>query len=224
MRAVDDLIGQVVAALQAARRARTHRDLLHVGQRLPARRASDAAEGGGLRGIHPGSLVGTPARRSGADRAATRDRQRFRAHDRGACRCPSRAARGRSVMAASGSAAATGMAPAFLVEHWAATTDLRWDVPTYAAVRSNAALGLSRDLVYVQLEEAAYTPEFYNLAVDPYQLWSQHGSIDPGRVQLQAWLRAWIAAAKTCRLRRVGSWSSCHRCALGWKPDQPRSA
>ena len=87
----------------------------------------------------------------------------------------------------------------FLVEHWAATTDLRWDVPTYAAVRAHAAMGVSRDLVYVQDEDGVYTPEFYDLAVDPYQLWSQHGSIDPGRVQLQAWLRAWIAAAKTCQ-------------------------
>jgi N-acetylglucosamine-6-sulfatase len=95
----------------------------------------------------------------------------------------------------------------FLIEHWQALpvlADTRLsmllDLPTYWGVRTRdiGPAGV-REALYLNYEDAAQTPEFYDLTTDPYQLESLHADADPRRVTEQQALATWSDRLRSCR-------------------------
>ncbi len=88
----------------------------------------------------------------------------------------------------------------FLVEHWQALPDLRVDVPTYWGVRAreNGADGVL-DALFVRYEDPAQAPELYDLTTDPYELASLHAASDPPRLRQQQLLSDWSDQLRACR-------------------------
>jgi arylsulfatase A-like enzyme len=95
----------------------------------------------------------------------------------------------------------------FLVEHWQALANLTetrlstlLDSPTYWGVRTRE-LGPDglREALYVIYEDAAQTPEFYDLGSDPYQVGSLHADPDPQHVSQQQALATWSDLLRFCR-------------------------
>jgi len=91
----------------------------------------------------------------------------------------------------------------FLVEH--RDSGALADVPTYAAVRQKSAspAGAVTDLLYLEYENPDVdglwnTPEFYDIAADPHQRQSLHASQDPVRVLQRYLLRGVLGQLKTC--------------------------
>ena len=91
----------------------------------------------------------------------------------------------------------------FLVEHW--DSGALMDVPGYAAVRVKSAppAGLPADLLYLEYRNPDVdglwnAPEFYDLATDPHQCESLHASEDPVRVAQRQVLHGVLAALRAC--------------------------
>jgi arylsulfatase A-like enzyme len=91
----------------------------------------------------------------------------------------------------------------FLVEHW--DTGALMDMPGFAAVRVKSAppASVSADLLYLEYRNPDVdglwnTPEFYDLATDPYQCESLHASQDPLRVAQRQVLHGVLTALKAC--------------------------
>jgi len=80
----------------------------------------------------------------------------------------------------------------FLIEHWNGGGGGPWQVPTYAAVRTGT---------YKYVEYDNGERELYDLSSDPYELESQHDSVDPALVrELQSRLEALKeCAGQSCR-------------------------
>jgi arylsulfatase A-like enzyme len=81
----------------------------------------------------------------------------------------------------------------FLVEHWAVDSDPMGlhDAPDYAAVRTPS-------LTYVEYDDGVGSREFYDSAVDPFQLTSLHADTSPTRVYQMSVLAGWLATLRAC--------------------------
>jgi N-acetylglucosamine-6-sulfatase len=79
----------------------------------------------------------------------------------------------------------------FLIEHWANDPPAPLDLPDFAAVRTAS-------LVYVEHGAPVVTKEFYDLSVDPYQLASLHRDASPGRTYQRDVLAQMLTWLRTC--------------------------
>jgi N-acetylglucosamine-6-sulfatase len=87
----------------------------------------------------------------------------------------------------------------FLVRHWQTVADLRWDVPSFTAIRSEEPVMRRGDVLYVEYDDPAQTPEFYDMRIDPWQMDSLHATMNPARLQQIQQLRVWASQLSTCQ-------------------------
>lgn len=85
----------------------------------------------------------------------------------------------------------------FLVAHWT-VSDRLLVAPTYAAVRTGPDDSPVANMLYVEYEDGAQTPELYDLAADPHQLHSLHGDTSPLRVQQMEMLSERLERLRSC--------------------------
>jgi N-acetylglucosamine-6-sulfatase len=87
----------------------------------------------------------------------------------------------------------------FLAEHWG-LSDVIFEVPTYAGIRTGADDGDFSNLLYVQYSRAGevYTTELYDMILDPYQLQSLHQDPDMARVRQRERMAEKLAAFQEC--------------------------
>lgn len=98
-----------------------------------------------------------------------------------------------------------GSAPAnwrkrFLVEHWG-SGDLKFDIPTYSAVRTGPTALAAPDMVWTVYRDWDGSPvawEQYDLRTDPLQLRSLHASQAPAHVDARATLQYWLTQLRPC--------------------------
>lgn len=92
----------------------------------------------------------------------------------------------------------------FLVEHWDGPTGSVLDLPTYGAVRSLwASPNGPVNVLYLEYDNPDKdgnfnTPELYDIDRDPYQLDSLHASTNPLRIVQRMTLSMLLAALKSC--------------------------
>jgi N-acetylglucosamine-6-sulfatase len=88
----------------------------------------------------------------------------------------------------------------FLIEHWQ-SSDRLYDIPEYFALRTAPTARLTPNQLWVEYMDVESSREFYDLNRDPYQLTSLHRSQAPLRQQQMASHSAWLSALRSCRGR-----------------------
>jgi N-acetylglucosamine-6-sulfatase len=85
----------------------------------------------------------------------------------------------------------------FLVEYWYSSGHL-YDAPPFLAVRTGMDAHPVANQVFVQYWDEGFSREFYDLAVDPYQMDSLHDSADALRQQQMMHHHYWLSALMRC--------------------------
>lgn len=199
MRAVDDMIGTIVAALQHTGQLEqtafiftSDNGFLLGEHRLTEKRAAYEES---LRVPLFISAPGAPPGQTRSQAALNNDLAPTIAELAGIA--PGRFVDGSSLVPLLSSNAPVGR-KRFLVEHWQAGRPQRneFDIPDYDAVRATGARVPGQ--LYVEYRSAAQGGEFYDLATDPNQLTNLFYDASPLRNYQRNLHAQWLAALKTC--------------------------
>ncbi|MDQ5951450.1 MAG: hypothetical protein QG639_731 [Patescibacteria group bacterium] len=85
----------------------------------------------------------------------------------------------------------------FLIEHKLGGGTI-FDVPTYNGVRTSHDATYVPNQVYIEYEDAANSREFYDLPTDPFQMNSLHAATSSGRTTQRSIHKSYLDYLKTC--------------------------
>ncbi len=200
MRAVDDMIGTIAAALQqTGRLAETviiftsDNGFLLGEHRLTEKRAAYEES---VRVPLIIRIPGGPQDQTRSQTALNTDLAPTIAELAGIM--PERSVDGTSLMPVIRNASRAGR-KRFLVEHWhvGRPRPVDFDVPDYDALRVTST-GASMNHLYVEYRDASQAGEFYDLATDPHQLRNLFFDTSPHRTSQRNMHAQWLAALKSC--------------------------